>query len=913
MIMVILSEDISSPERHEQNSRNNNSPSGEKSRIRQNNFDNNKNKTDHHPTLLNRSRGGDFIIEHPFKCRLSRPFVAAHLVVSFYLSLILILTSCSLSPPWWSWPSPTGVARAEQQSGGNREQALVHYNHYGRRATATATSATAAGSSYQPSLIGFRCEISRDITSNGVSVIEANRPVTLTLYGEYFSTNTIVAFTNEFKADADADDVDDDGSSYNASPTTTTTTTPIIKSSTATGTETNELGQAPTGRPLVSAAGAEAMGALGRRKFEQRRKHQSTSYDCTDYNRVTSYRLTRDNILSPNVVTLTVTLPELDAGAGMYYYFCIKQPKLTPAAESRPPIAGGGGAGADSGLRGNKNNNSNKTHDSEQLAWVHQGVQWWVTLKVEPPILTVTYDIVLIVFLLFLSAVTSGLNLGLMSLDMNELAVISSCGDHKERSYARTIAPLRKRGNYLLCSLLLGNVMVNSTLTVILEELTSGLIAVIGSTLAIVVLGEIVPQAFCARQGLAIGAKTIYLTYAFMILTFPLSYPISRLLDWVLGEEKGNVYDRERLMEFIRITGHHTQLEADEVAIISGALKLKKIKVDQIMTRIEDVFMLPIDCKLDRDTIKRIIEKGYSRIPVYEFGDRKQIVALILAKDLALIDPDDHTPIASMLMYCKHPLIFIQDDTTLDVALNEFKTGKSHMAVVRQIYDDGEIDKYYEAIGVVTLEDVIEEVLQAEINDETDTLSDNRRKRRRTDAQVAHLIDELTSSSGPGAGGTGANTPKVQPAPHFHSGKDGAPHSMGAGQLASQLTEVSISGLAQALSGQALKSQQAAASSSSPPPPLGYSPSMADLSYSPSVMSQYHSIELSSSPSVASPSSGTKRQPSNNGQAAAAIAQGNSPTGDLQQQQQSRDEPTEAGGGGGLLSRASQFINQMMG
>jgi metal transporter CNNM len=100
-----------------------------------------------------------------------------------------------------------------------------------------------------------------------------------------------------------------------------------------------------------------------------------------------------------------------------------------------------------------------------------------------------------------------------------------------------------------------------------------------------------------------------------------------------------------------------------------------------------------------------------------------------------------------MLMYCKHPLIFIEDTVTLDVALNEFKTGKSHMAIVRQIYDDGEVDKYYEAIGVVTLEDVIEEVLQTEINDETDTLSDNRRKRRRVDAQVAHLVDELITDS----------------------------------------------------------------------------------------------------------------------------------------------------------------------
>lgn len=587
-----------------------------------------------------------------------------------------------------------------------------------------------ANTYYQPALIGFRCDITRDITPTGISVIEANLPVTLTLYGESFTTNTIVAFTPDFDPDLELDPaksvhVVDDSRRFSVQTTANNADT-NLRSTTSAPIELPDGTTTP-----VSSNVKSGTQTIGSRLFANRRRTKSRSYDCTDYNRVTSYKLTEESILSPNVAILTVTLPKLDS-AGMYYYFCLKQPPLTTSSSSSQ------GAGAD--LVQTQSIFSN----NDSLVWVHQGDEWWVTLKVEPPILSVANDLFLIILLLFLSAVTSGLNLGLMSLDMNELAVISSCGDQRERSYARTIIPLRKRGNYLLCSLLFGNVLVNATLTVILEEMTTGLIAVIGSTMAIVVLGEIMPQAFCARQGLAVGAKTIYLTYAFMIITFPLSYPISCLLDCILGEEKGNVYDRERLMEFIKITGHHTQLEADEVAIISGALKLKKIKVDQIMTRIEDVFMLPIDCQLDRETIRRIIEKGYSRIPVYEFGDRRQIVALILAKDLALLDPDDHTPIASMLIYCKHPLVFISEDTTLDVALNEFKTGKSHMAVVRQIYDDGEIDKYYEAIGVVTLEDVIEEVLQVEINDETDILSDNRRKRRRTEAQVAHLIDDLT-------------------------------------------------------------------------------------------------------------------------------------------------------------------------
>ena len=176
-------------------------------------------------------------------------------------------------------------------------------------------------------------------------------------------------------------------------------------------------------------------------------------------------------------------------------------------------------------------------------------------------------QIVIIIVLLCLTGLFAGLNLGLMSLDTNELKVIASCGTEQEKIHARTIAPLRSHGNYLLCTILLSNVMINSTLTVLLDQLTSGLIAVISSTLSIVIFGDIIPQAICSRHGLAIGAKTVYIMYFFMLLTFPMSYPISKILDYILGEEIGQVYDRQKLMEFIRVTKDYSHLAPDEVII----------------------------------------------------------------------------------------------------------------------------------------------------------------------------------------------------------------------------------------------------------------------------------------------------------------------------------------------------------
>lgn len=324
--------------------------------------------------------------------------------------------------------------------------------------------------------------------------------------------------------------------------------------------------------------------------------------------------------------------------------------------------------------------------------WRHQGDDSWLKLYIKEDFLPVHMKIILVACLLMLSGLFSGLNLGLMALDKNELQVIISCGSDTEKRYARAIEPVRRRGNYLLCSILFSNVLVNSTIAVLLEELTSGIVAVMTSTIFIVMFGEILPQAFCSRHGLAVGAKTVSITYFCMIVTFPLSYPVSACLDWALGEEIGHAYDRERLMEFIRVTRDYNNLETDEVNIISGALKLKRIPLSEVMTRIEDVYMLDMSACLDFDTIQAIIERGYSRVPVHEPGNKKNIVALLFAKDLALLDPDDKTPVQTLINFYNHPIMFLFEDTTLDLALNEFKTGKSHMAFVRRVIDDGDRD-----------------------------------------------------------------------------------------------------------------------------------------------------------------------------------------------------------------------------
>ncbi|XP_031654768.1 metal transporter CNNM2 isoform X2 [Oncorhynchus kisutch] len=341
-------------------------------------------------------------------------------------------------------------------------------------------------------------------------------------------------------------------------------------------------------------------------------------------------------------------------------------------------------------------------------------------------------QVIFISMLLCLSGMFSGLNLGLMALDPMELQIVQNCGTEMEKNYAKKIEPVRSQGNYLLCSLLLGNVLVNTTLTILFDDIAgSGLIAVVMSTIGIVIFGEIVPQAICSRHGLAVGANTIFLTKFFMLLTFPASYPVSKLLDYLLGQEIGTVYNREKLLEMLRVTDPYNDLVKEELNIIQGALELRTKTVEDVMTPLRDCFMIPGDAILDFNTMSEIMESGYTRIPVFE-GERSNIVDLLFVKDLAFVDPDDSTPLKTITKFYSHQLHFVFNDTRLDAMLEEFKKGKSHLAIVQRVNNEGEGDPFYEVLGIVTLEDIIEEIIKSEILDETDLYTDNKTKKKIT-------------------------------------------------------------------------------------------------------------------------------------------------------------------------------------
>jgi metal transporter CNNM len=212
-----------------------------------------------------------------------------------------------------------------------------------------------------------------------------------------------------------------------------------------------------------------------------------------------------------------------------------------------------------------------------------------------------------------------------------------------------------------------------------------------------------------------------------MYIMAPVAWPTAKLLDYLLGQDHGTVYKKAGLKTLVDLhrtmgdAGH--QLNSDEVTIISAVLDLKEKSVGTIMTPMDDVFTLSADDVLDEETMDLILSQGYSRIPIHAPENDKNFVGMLLVKMLITYDPEDCKPVRDFAL-ATLPETRAQT-SCLDI-VNFFQEGKSHMVLVSDHPGDD-----YGALGVVTLEDVIEELIGEEIIDESDVFVDVHKAIRR--------------------------------------------------------------------------------------------------------------------------------------------------------------------------------------
>ncbi|XP_055979727.1 metal transporter CNNM3 isoform X1 [Sorex fumeus] len=315
--------------------------------------------------------------------------------------------------------------------------------------------------------------------------------------------------------------------------------------------------------------------------------------------------------------------------------------------------------------------------------------------------------------LLALAALARGLQLSALALAPAEVQVLRENGSEAERAAARRLEPGRRWASCALSALLLLASLAQAALAVLLYRAAGQRIvpAVLGSAGLAFLVGEVVPAAVSGRWTLALAPRALALSRLAVLLTLPVALPVGQLLE--LAARPGRL--RERVLELARGGG-------DPYSDLSkGVLRCRT--VEDVLTPLQDCFMLDAGAVLDFGVLASIMQSGHTRIPVYE-EERSNIVDMLYLKDLAFVDPEDCTPLSTITRFYNHPLHFVFNDTKLDAVLEEFKRGKSHLAIVQKVNNEGEGDPFYEVLGLVTLEDVIEEVIKSEILDESEDYRD---------------------------------------------------------------------------------------------------------------------------------------------------------------------------------------------
>ncbi|XP_058759311.1 DUF21 domain-containing protein At4g14240-like [Vicia villosa] len=427
-------------------------------------------------------------------------------------------------------------------------------------------------------------------------------------------------------------------------------------------------------------------------------------------------------------------------------------------------------------------------------------------------------------FLVLFAGIMSGLTLGLMSLSLVDLEILERSGTHSQKKQAAIILPVVKKQHQLLVTLLLCNAVAMEALPIYLDKLFNQFLAIILSVTFVLFFGEVIPQAICSRYGLAVGSNFAWLVRILMVVCYPVSYPVGKVLDYVLGHDEA-LFRRAQLKALVSIHGKEAgkggELTHDETTIISGALDLTEKTAEEAMTPIESTFSLDVNSKLDWEAMGKILARGHSRVPVFS-GNPKNVIGLLLVKNLLTVRPETETPVSAVSI---RRIPRVPSDMPLYDILNEFQKGSSHMAAVvkakgkaketpqvieeeksnakksvgrdsqlttpllqkqdiksenvvvdiekptklpsitkqtglprsdvtlnspSESIDDGEV------IGIITLEDVFEELLQEEIVDETDEYVDVHKRIRVAAAAAASSMARAPSIRRMTAGQKGA-------------------------------------------------------------------------------------------------------------------------------------------------------------
>lgn len=343
-------------------------------------------------------------------------------------------------------------------------------------------------------------------------------------------------------------------------------------------------------------------------------------------------------------------------------------------------------------------------------------------MEPEPPSLqfintfdhTAIIGFAVIILLLFFASLISGAEVAFFSLTPQDLEKSA----HKNLRKTRIISNLLERPKKLLATLLVANNVINISIVVLFVVISRNyflsipyvglrlLTKITVITFIILFFGEVLPKIFASRNNIKFANSTVYFIALLEKILSPISLPMRFMTIYLqekLGKEKSN-FSVDQLSQALELTSSE-ETSSDEQKILQGIVSFGNTETKQVMSPRIDIFAIENDESFS-EVLKKVLDKGYSRIPVYR-DNIDHIEGVLFVKDLIPhIDKEDFDWITLL----REPF-FVPENKKLDNLLKDFQRMKSHLAVV--------VDEYGGTSGLVSLEDIIEEIV-GDISDEFD-------------------------------------------------------------------------------------------------------------------------------------------------------------------------------------------------
>ncbi|MCK5350397.1 MAG: HlyC/CorC family transporter [Desulfobacula sp.] len=327
-----------------------------------------------------------------------------------------------------------------------------------------------------------------------------------------------------------------------------------------------------------------------------------------------------------------------------------------------------------------------------------------------------TFELIVLIICLFLSGFFSSSETALFSISKVKALHIAKDGSKT----GLLILKMKEDSHTLLTTILIGNNLVNIGASAIATSIAISYfksnavgIATGTMTMLILVFGEIFPKSFANHNNILVARIVIYPLLWLSKLLFPLIYILNFIpkLHGTIDTSHETVTEDE-LMTMVEVVEEEGEIKEEEKEFITNIFEFDDTSCSEIMTPRADMFVIDVSQDMD---IEKIIKTGYSRIPVME-GSIDNIIGILHVKNLFAsyqksCSSDSDTPL-DVKQIMKKPY-FIPESQKLDSLLQDFKQKKNHIAVI--------VDEHGGVSGIVTLEDVVEEII-GEIIDETDSL-----------------------------------------------------------------------------------------------------------------------------------------------------------------------------------------------